>query len=133
MQSLDDEVTYQHVRAAVSALKDMRGRAKPLDVLVDALPKQVAHVAEEALRANAGGRGLWRHTGSDTELISLAIKWLNSCHFRNGRIARTRPESKNDHVDVPGSDTPPFAHCVEDSKLVTMADTPDSPMNLGDF
>lgn len=88
--SLDDGVTSEEIRKTVMALKHIRGRRGSLDNLVDAIePRRLAHVAEEALRAVAGGRGLWRHTGQDTDLISLAIKWLNFSHFRNGLFAGT--------------------------------------------
>ena len=76
---LDYGVTLAERRAAVRALKLLRGKNKCLDLLVDAIvPRRIAHVAEEALRACAGGVGLWRHSGVDESLISGAIKWLNN-------------------------------------------------------
>jgi hypothetical protein len=91
---LDAGITYDIVRAAVSALKTFRGKSAPLDRLLDALPnRRVAHVAEEALRAAAATSleyvGLWRYNGTDERLLSYALKQLNSLDVRNTKPART--------------------------------------------
>ncbi len=61
----------------------MLGKSRELDLLVDKLPsRETAHLVEEAirhvLRQKKLRAGLWRYRGTDTALIQLAVKCLNS-------------------------------------------------------
>lgn len=104
--TFDETITEKDVKAAIFALKKIRGLDKPLDRLVDGItPRRVAHVAEDALIRHAGGRGLWRHQGTATGLISAAIKWLVSGCIKYVSIPRTHFQSKNDPQPVPGTKT----------------------------
>lgn len=88
--TLDFIPSQPDVRRAVRELKRIRDKAKALDLAVDAIAeRRIAHLAEQAIASQAGGRGLHRFTGKDTALISAAIAWLNSGQFRTSPAART--------------------------------------------
>lgn len=96
VMQFDAGVSQGDIRRAVAALKNMRGKSLALDFAVDRIEtRKIAHVAEEALRAEASG-GLWRYTGADTDLISRAIAMLNFQGARNSSSSRTRLDSRDD-------------------------------------
>jgi len=90
--TLDDGVTHRDLVLAVRLLKDWRSKRylRSLDVLVDDVsPRRLAHVVEEGLRSVAGGRGLWRFTGRDEDVITEAINTLNAWGSDPNRFSRT--------------------------------------------
>jgi len=85
-------------------------RPLPLDLAVDAVaPRRLAHLVEEALRAVAGGRGLWRFTTADAPLLAAALDAIDDLEktaaARGGRQARTRLCAPDDLTPPQGSAT----------------------------
>lgn len=78
---MDETVTRQQVLRAlrlVEAAVVKPGGVAKLDAWVDSLGRPYAHIAEEALRACARRRGLWKFSAEESKpLLEAAARWLS--------------------------------------------------------